>query len=36
VNESDGEMIFLAVADFGLTGKSFTGNYLKTARLKTE
>jgi mannose-6-phosphate isomerase-like protein (cupin superfamily) len=36
INESDGEMIFLAVADFGLTGKSFTGNYLKTARLKTE
>jgi mannose-6-phosphate isomerase-like protein (cupin superfamily) len=36
VNESDGDMVFLAVADFGLTGKSFTGNYLKTARLKTE
>jgi mannose-6-phosphate isomerase-like protein (cupin superfamily) len=36
VNESEGDMVFLAVADFGLTGKSFTGNYLKTARLKTE
>jgi mannose-6-phosphate isomerase-like protein (cupin superfamily) len=36
VNESDGDMVFLAVADFGLTGKSFTGNYLKTARLKSE
>lgn len=36
VNESESEMVFLAVADFGLTGKSFTGNYLKTARLKSE
>lgn len=36
VNESAVDMVFLAVADFGLTGKSFTGNYLKTARLKTE
>lgn len=36
VNESKSEMVFLAVADFGLTGKSFTGNYLKTARLKSE
>jgi len=34
VNESDQEMVFLAVADFGLTGTSFVGNYLKTARLK--
>lgn len=34
VNESSEEMVFLAVADFGLTGKSFVGNYLKTARLK--
>ena len=34
VNESPEEMVFLAVADFGLTGKSFVGNYLKTARLK--
>ena len=34
VNEGQEEMIFLAVADFGLTGKSFFGNYLKTARLK--
>jgi mannose-6-phosphate isomerase-like protein (cupin superfamily) len=34
VNESIEEMVFLAVADFGLTGKSFVGNYLKTARLK--
>jgi hypothetical protein len=36
VNTSNTEMIFLAVADFGITGKSFTGNYLKTARLKEE
>ena len=36
VNTSDTEMIFLAVADFGITGKSFTGNYLKTARMKEE
>ncbi len=34
VNEGEGEMVFLAVADFGLTGKSFLGNYLKTARMK--
>jgi mannose-6-phosphate isomerase-like protein (cupin superfamily) len=34
MNTSNSEMIFLAVADFGITGKSFTGNYLKTARLK--
>ena len=34
VNEGPDEMVFLAVADFGLTGKSFLGNYLKTARLK--
>lgn len=34
-NESDEEMIFLAVADFGFTGKAFVGNYLKTARLKS-
>jgi hypothetical protein len=36
MNTSDSEMVFLAVADFGITGKSFTGNYLKTARLKEE
>jgi hypothetical protein len=36
MNTSNSEMIFLAVADFGITGKSFTGNYLKTARLKEE
>jgi quercetin dioxygenase-like cupin family protein len=36
VNESDTDMVFLAVADFGITGKSFTGSYLKTARMKTE
>jgi hypothetical protein len=34
VNEGPEEMVFLAVADFGLTGKSYFGNYLKTARLK--
>ena len=33
-NDGETEMIFLAVADFGLTGKSFMGNYLKSARLK--
>lgn len=27
-------MTILAVTDFGLTGKAFVGNYLKTARLK--
>ncbi len=36
VNESSEDMVFLAVADFGLTGKSFVGNYLKTARQKSE
>ena len=36
VNESNTDMVFLAVADFGITGKSFTGSYLKTARMKTE
>ena len=36
VNESNSDMVFLAVADFGITGKSFTGSYLKTARMKTE
>ena len=35
VNEGQEEMVFLAVADFGLTGKSFLGNYLKTARMKS-
>ena len=35
VNEGPDEMVFLAVADFGLTGKSFFGNYLKTARMKS-
>lgn len=35
-NESNCDMVFLAIADFGLTGKSFTGNYLKTARIKSE
>lgn len=34
VNEGTEEMVFLAVADFGLTGNSFFGNYLKTARMK--
>ena len=36
VNEGSEEMVFLAVADFGLTGKSFFGNYLKTARMKQQ
>jgi hypothetical protein len=35
VNIGTEELVFLAVADFGLTGKSFVGNYMKTARLKT-
>lgn len=34
VNDGTTQMKFLAVADFGLTGKAFVGNYLKTARLK--
>ena len=34
VNTGIEDLVFLAVADFGLTGKSFIGNYLKTARLK--
>lgn len=36
VNTGDSELVFLAVADFGLTGKSFVGNYHKTARLKAQ
>ncbi len=36
VNIGDADLVFLAVADFGLTGKSFVGNYLKTARMKTQ
>jgi mannose-6-phosphate isomerase-like protein (cupin superfamily) len=35
LNISNEELVFLAVADFGLTGKSFLGNYMKTARMKT-
>ena len=34
VNTGTEELVFLAVADFGLTGKSFVGNYMKTARMK--
>ena len=34
VNTGTEDLVFLAVADFGLTGKSFIGNYMKTARLK--
>lgn len=36
VNTGTEDLVFLAVADFGLTGKSFIGNYLKTARLKAK
>lgn len=36
VNTGDKDLVFLAVADFGLTGKSFVGNYLKTARMKVK
>ncbi len=34
VNTGTEDLVFLAVADFGLTGKSFMGNYMKTARMK--
>lgn len=34
VNTGNADLVFLAVADFGLTGKSFMGNYMKTARMK--
>jgi mannose-6-phosphate isomerase-like protein (cupin superfamily) len=34
INTGTTDLVFLAVADFGLTGKSFVGNYLKTARMK--
>jgi quercetin dioxygenase-like cupin family protein len=34
INTGQSDLVFLAVADFGLTGKSFVGNYLKTARMK--
>lgn len=34
INTGTDELVFLAVADFGLTGKSFVGNYMKTARMK--
>jgi mannose-6-phosphate isomerase-like protein (cupin superfamily) len=34
VNTGEEDLVFLAVADFGLTGKSFMGDYLKTARMK--
>jgi len=36
VNTGMEDLVFLAVADFGLTGKSFVGNYIKTARLKSK
>lgn len=34
INTGEKDLKFLAVADFGLTGKSFVGNYHRTARLK--
>jgi quercetin dioxygenase-like cupin family protein len=34
INTGKTDLVFLAVADFGLTGKSFVGNYHKTARMK--
>ncbi len=34
INIGTEDLVFLAVADFGITGKSYTGDYLKTARLK--
>lgn len=33
-NTGRGEMLILAIADFGLTGKAYIGDYLKTARMK--
>jgi quercetin dioxygenase-like cupin family protein len=36
INTGNTDLVFLAVADFGLTGKSFVGNYLKTARMKSQ
>lgn len=36
INTGTEDLVLLAVADFGLTGKSFIGNYLKTARLKAQ
>lgn len=36
INTGSSDLVFLAVADFGLTGKSFVGNYLKTARMKSQ
>ncbi len=32
-NRGETEMVFLAVTDYGLTGKLYVGNYLRTARL---
>lgn len=36
INTGSEDLVFLALADFGLTGKSFMGNYLKTTRLKEQ
>jgi len=36
INTGSKDLVFLAMADFGLTGKSFMGNYLKAARLKKQ
>ena len=36
INTGTTDLVFLAVADFGLTGKSFVGNYHKTARMKSQ
>jgi len=33
-NSSGGEMVILAVTDFGLTGKAYIGDYTRTARMK--
>jgi pyrroloquinoline quinone (PQQ) biosynthesis protein C len=33
-NTGTGEMVILAITDFGLTGKAFVGDYDKTARMK--
>ena len=35
-NTGTEELLLLAIADFGLTGKAYVGDYLKTARLKRD
>jgi oxalate decarboxylase/phosphoglucose isomerase-like protein (cupin superfamily) len=35
-NTGTSPMCFLAVADFGLTGKAYMGDYVKTTRMRPE